>query len=97
LVPSCQPRDEEVTRAEEFPGEDLEEEAEDETIKVLLTSPIRVLFQDLVPDEQLQAAARKKVKSRYSCPHCQTNVWGKPGLKLLCGECGEAYEEHEAA
>jgi predicted SprT family Zn-dependent metalloprotease len=101
LVPSCQPREEEVTWAEELAGEELEAEAaveaEDETVTALLTSPIRELFQDLVPDEQLQAAARKKVKSRYSCPHCQTNVWGKPGLKLLCGECGEAYEEQEAA
>jgi hypothetical protein len=97
LVPSCQPRDEEVTWEAELADEDLEAEAEDKKITALLTSPIRELFQDLVPDEQLQEAARKKVKSCYSCPHCKTNVWGKPGLKLLCGECGEAYEEQEAA
>lgn len=28
----------------------------------------------------------KKRKVKYSCPQCSTNVWGKPGLKLLCGE-----------
>jgi hypothetical protein len=82
-------------------GEELEAEAaveaEDETVTALLTSPIRELFQDLVPEEQLQETARKKVKSRYTCPHCHTNVWGKPSLKLLCGECGTAYEEIMAA
>ena len=49
------------------------------------------LFADLVPDEQLQQAARKKVKIRYSCPQCDTHVWGKPGLNLMCGECHSPY------
>jgi len=30
-------------------------------------------------------AARSKVK--YSCPSCEANAWGKPGLRLVCGEC----------
>jgi hypothetical protein len=29
-------------------------------------------------------------KKKYSCP-CGYNVWGKPGLKIVCGVCGEAY------
>jgi predicted SprT family Zn-dependent metalloprotease len=31
-------------------------------------------------------------KKKYSCP-CGYNVWGKPGLKIVCGVCGEAYGE----
>jgi hypothetical protein len=71
----------------------MDERGEDEQLIALLHCPIRDIFQDLVPSEQLQLAARKKVKARYTCLHCQTNVWGKPGLKLVCGECGNTYEE----
>lgn len=24
---------------------------------------------------------------KYTCPRCDVNVWGKPRLKLICGEC----------
>jgi hypothetical protein len=29
-----------------------------------------------------------KVKS--TCPRCEINVWGKPGLSLICGHCHES-------
>lgn len=35
--------------------------------------------------------ARNKIK--YSCPGCDSNVWGKPGLQVVCGECEETYGE----
>jgi hypothetical protein len=31
-------------------------------------------------------------KKKYSCP-CGNNVWGRPGLKIMCGECKEEYTE----
>jgi hypothetical protein len=31
-------------------------------------------------------------KKKYSCP-CGNNVWGKPGLKIVCGECQEEFTE----
>ena len=31
-------------------------------------------------------------KKKYSCP-CGVNVWGRPGLRLVCGECGAAFQE----
>lgn len=37
------------------------------------------------------APTRNKVK--YTCPGCETNVWGKPGLSLLCGDCSEVFAE----
>ncbi|MCP6582435.1 sprT domain-containing protein, partial [Klebsiella pneumoniae] len=27
----------------------------------------------------------KSNRTKYTCPKCHTNVWGKPGLILYCG------------
>jgi len=42
--------------------------------------------------------ARSKIK--YSCGQCSANAWGKPGLRLICGECsrcmvGDGEDEGE--
>jgi hypothetical protein len=34
----------------------------------------------------------QKNKTKYTCPGCDVNVWGKPELSLLCGDCGETFE-----
>ncbi|MFH0899130.1 MAG: SprT-like domain-containing protein [Pseudomonadota bacterium] len=34
--------------------------------------------------------SRKKVT--YMCPGCAAKVWGRPGLVILCGPCGEPFE-----
>ncbi len=26
-------------------------------------------------------------RCKFTCPNCEINAWGKPGLKLICGEC----------
>jgi len=39
---------------------------------------------------KLIVSGRKKTK--YSCAPCGYNVWGKPGLKLICGQCDNEYE-----
>ena len=31
-------------------------------------------------------------KVRYSCPTCGANVWGKPGLRVDCGNCLVAFQ-----
>jgi hypothetical protein len=31
-------------------------------------------------------------KTKYSCP-CGNNVWGRPGLNIVCGECKEEFSE----
>lgn len=33
-----------------------------------------------------------KNKVKYTCPGCHTNVWGKPELKILCGECEAPFQ-----
>jgi len=43
-----------------------------------------------------EAGAGKKAKPRpvsklkYTCPGCEANAWGKPGLFLRCGDCDVA-------
>jgi predicted SprT family Zn-dependent metalloprotease len=37
-----------------------------------------------------QAQAKNKIK--YTCPECAANVWGKPGLYLLCLNCDLPFE-----
>jgi hypothetical protein len=43
-----------------------------------------------------ETAQSKPTRTKYTCPTCETNVWGKPALKLVCGECGFAYEPNTA-
>lgn len=31
-------------------------------------------------------------KTKFSCPECQENCWGKPTLSVLCEECGVKME-----
>lgn len=38
-------------------------------------------------------SAEKKNKIKYSCPSCNTNVWGKPELRVTCTDCGEEFVE----
>ena len=40
--------------------------------------------------EKLRPTSRSKTK--YSCPSCHANVWGKPSLQLICGECSIRFE-----
>ena len=41
--------------------------------------------------EKAKAKAKNKVK--YTCPGCDANAWGKPGLNIVCGECEEPFAE----
>lgn len=52
-------------------------------------------FAEQAPKELfISAPARsKKSKSKYKCSGCSTNVWGKPKLKLICGDCDIAFTE----
>lgn len=48
-----------------------------------------------VPPELRKAKdrAKQKRKTKYTCD-CST-VWGKPGLNIMCCECGAEFEEQE--
>jgi hypothetical protein len=31
-------------------------------------------------------------EAKYTRPGCGTNAWAKPGVNLVCGDCGETME-----
>jgi hypothetical protein len=39
--------------------------------------------------EELGGGKKKPMRSKvkFTCPGCEANAWGKPGLLLRCGEC----------
>lgn len=45
--------------------------------------------------EKAKGPARPS-KVKYTCPGCDANVWGKPGLAVVCGECEEPFAEATA-
>ena len=47
-------------------------------------------------DRAVATAKAKKSpnsKTKYSCPSCGLNVWGKPDIYILCGDCSEEMME----
>jgi len=44
---------------------------------------------DSSPTATADPSPPKKNKVKYTCPSCQTNVWGKTDLNLICGDCGD--------
>ena len=44
-------------------------------------------------DKPVKKYNRNKVK--YTCPDCQSKVWGKAGLHIECVDCACSFEEEE--
>lgn len=36
--------------------------------------------------------ATLKGRIKYKCPNCGTNIWGKPKLNVVCGDCNAIFE-----
>jgi hypothetical protein len=47
---------------------------------------------DFVP-ALLAPARRPATRVKYTCPSCEINVWGKPGLNIRCDDCKAALEQ----
>ncbi|MCG2614905.1 SprT-like domain-containing protein [Terrimonas sp. NA20] len=45
-----------------------------------------------LPDFEKKKAQKKKNKIKYTCPQCSANVWGKPKMVIVCGDCSEGDE-----
>ena len=51
------------------------------------------------------AGGKPNSKTKFTCPSCGQNAWGKPDLAIGCKSCGfvdmvsavQAYEQQEAA
>lgn len=46
---------------------------------------------DEVTGEPLESPSNKSNRAKYTCSSCQTNVWGKHGLSIVCGECQQIF------
>ncbi len=44
------------------------------------------------PGKASPAPITVKNKTKYSCSGCKVNVWGKPNLNLICGNCNEIFQ-----
>jgi transcription elongation factor Elf1 len=44
------------------------------------------------PEKRKKKAASK---TKYTCPGCGLNAWGKPAINLVCGDCDERMEADE--
>jgi len=42
------------------------------------------------PTSQPKSKSGKRLK--YSCPSCETNIWGKEGLRIGCIDCEEEFQ-----
>jgi len=65
---------------------DLEEYGKRENLEnlTILSCPVKIE----IPETSItQCTQKRKSKSRYTCPNCEVNVWGKMGLNLICGDC----------
>lgn len=51
-------------------------------------------YRDVLPEGTFLVPplpTRSKVK--YECPGCRVGVWGKPGIRLICGDCNLKLEQ----
>jgi len=43
-------------------------------------------------DPEPNAPTNRSNRAKYSCPKCGVNVWGKPGLNIVCGDCEQGLQ-----
>jgi hypothetical protein len=63
--------------------------------RALLDDGFTLSFVDLwkTPERWKKAAS----KTKYTCPGCGLNAWGKPEIHLVCGECKERMAADDGA
>ena len=59
----------------------------DHAAEELVGAGFTLTWADVVSDDADDTGANKSNRTKYSCPECRINVWGKPALNLLCGDC----------
>ena len=59
----------------------------------LLHNKIEEIVPDLTPLAEVLEQKGKKNKSKYSCPGCDTNIWGKPKLRVTCDQCNRSFTQ----
>lgn len=52
---------------------------------------IEFVDREAAPTSKKGKANASRNKITYSCANCGANIWGKPGLNLVCGDCQLAF------
>ena len=63
------------------------------SVREILATKIEELVPDITPLELVQDERTKKNKTKYSCPGCDANIWGKPGLRVSCMQCERSFRQ----
>ena len=62
--------------------------------KRLLEEKFRISWADAqTVDSNRATKSKARNKSKYSCKVCKATVWGKPELRINCGECKARFVE----
>jgi len=60
---------------------------------VELSTVLRDVFPNIIQTERSPAALKSvRSKTKYSCSKCGSNIWGRPGLKVICGSCKKQFK-----
>jgi predicted SprT family Zn-dependent metalloprotease len=67
-----------------------------DTVPILTEgSQLPGFIQELIAGEDGEGvptpAENKSNRIKYQCTPCKVNVWGKPGLSIICGECSSPF------
>lgn len=57
--------------------------------------PNDYLLPFLCSQEMSGKVAKNKNKTKYTCNGCETNIWGKADLNIICEECGMKFLQEE--
>ncbi len=63
------------------------------TSEAILGTKIEALVADITPLAIVTEERTRKNKTKYSCPSCLNNIWGKPELRVKCLECNRVFEQ----
>lgn len=55
---------------------------------------INLLSEKFDVDIPVYDAPQDSSKSKYTCPNCYSNVWGKRNLSIICGLCDCEFDEN---
>lgn len=47
-----------------------------------------------IQDSSITNVLKTRNKTKYSCPKCEDNVWGKPNMELLCINCNKIFKQN---
>lgn len=63
------------------------------SISEILNTNVELIISDIVSVKEVAEKYTKKTKTKYSCPNCKTNIWGKSNLNIQCVDCNTLFVE----